>query len=35
MDYAPVLANLERWIADPRDRQQVLWETPARLFGFA
>jgi predicted TIM-barrel fold metal-dependent hydrolase len=35
MDYGPVLANLERWIADPRDRQQVLWETPARLFGFA
>jgi len=35
MDYALVLANLERWIADPRDRQQVLWETPARLFGFA
>jgi predicted TIM-barrel fold metal-dependent hydrolase len=35
MDYGPVLANLERWIPDERDRQQVLWETPARLFGFA
>jgi predicted TIM-barrel fold metal-dependent hydrolase len=35
MDYGPVLANLERWIADPRDRQQVLWQTPARLFGFS
>ena len=35
MDYGPVLANLERWIPDPSDRQQVLWETPARLFGFA
>jgi predicted TIM-barrel fold metal-dependent hydrolase len=35
MDYGPVLANLERWIADERDRRQVLWDTPARLFGFA
>ncbi len=35
MDYGPVLANLERWIPDERDRQQVLWDTPARLFGLA
>jgi len=35
MDYGPVLANLERWFPDERDRRQVLWETPARLFGFA
>jgi len=35
MDYGPVLANLERWLPDARDRRQVLWETPARLFGFA
>lgn len=35
MDYGPVLANLERWLPDERERQQVLWETPARLFGFA
>ena len=35
MDYGPVLANLERWLPDPRGRAQVLWETPARLFGFA
>ena len=34
MDYGPVLGNLERWFADERDRRQVLWETPARLFGF-
>jgi len=34
MDYGPVLTNLERWIADPSDRRQVLWDTPARLFGF-
>jgi predicted TIM-barrel fold metal-dependent hydrolase len=35
MDYGPVLANLERWIPDERERRQVLWDTPARLFGFA
>jgi len=35
MDYGPILANLERWFPDERDRRQVLWDTPARLFGFA
>ena len=35
MDYGPVLANLERWFPGEADRQQVLWHTPARLFGFA
>jgi predicted TIM-barrel fold metal-dependent hydrolase len=35
MDYGPVLANLERWIPDESERRQVLWDTPARLFGFA
>ena len=35
MDYGPVLANLEGWIPDEGERRQVLWETPARLFGFA
>jgi predicted TIM-barrel fold metal-dependent hydrolase len=34
MDYGPVLANLERWFPDEQERRQVLWETPARLFGF-
>jgi predicted TIM-barrel fold metal-dependent hydrolase len=34
MDYGPVLACLTRWLPDERDRRQVLWETPARLFGF-
>ena len=24
-----------RWLPDDRDRRQVLWETPARLFGFS
>ena len=35
MDYGPALANLERWLPAERDRRQVLWDTPARLFGFA
>jgi predicted TIM-barrel fold metal-dependent hydrolase len=35
MDYGPVLANLTRWLPDAADRRQVLWDTPARLFGFA
>jgi len=35
MDYGPVLGNLECWLPDERDRRQVLWETPSRLFGFA
>jgi len=34
LDYGPVLANLERWLPDERDRRQVLWDTPAKLFGF-
>lgn len=34
MDYGPVLANLNRWFPDDRDRRQVLRETPVRLFGF-
>lgn len=33
MDYGPVLANLNRWLPDDRDRRQVLRETPVRLFG--
>ena len=35
MDYGPVLAQLARWLPDERDRRQVLWDAPARLFGFA
>jgi predicted TIM-barrel fold metal-dependent hydrolase len=34
MDYGPGLACLQRWLPDAGDRQKVLWETPARLFGF-
>ena len=34
MDYGPPLVCLQRWLPDPADRRTVLWETPARLFGF-
>ena len=34
MDYGPGLACLPRWLPDSKDRQKVLWDTPARLFGF-
>ncbi len=34
VDYGPCLAALERWLPDPAARRQVLWDTPARLFGF-
>ena len=33
--YADALAALERWIPDAADRDRVLCQTPARLFGFA
>ncbi|KQP43162.1 amidohydrolase [Pseudorhodoferax sp. Leaf274] len=34
IDYAPLLTLLERQLPDAQARQQVLWETPLRLFGF-
>ena len=34
MDYGPGYACLARWLPDARDRRKVLWDTPARLFGF-
>ena len=34
VDYGPTLACLVRWLPDEADRNQVLWETPKRLFGF-
>ena len=34
VDYGPPLVCLQRWLPDPPDRRTVLWETPARLFGF-
>jgi len=33
-EYRQTLACLERWLPDENDRRKVLWETPARLFGF-
>lgn len=35
MDYGPPLTCLPRWLPDAQDRQQVLWDTPARLFGWS
>jgi len=35
VDYGPTLACLMRWLPNAADRRKVLWETPARLFGFA
>ena len=35
MDYGPALNILGRWLPDAADRNKVLWETPARLFGFS
>jgi len=34
MDYGPPATCLPRWLPDAADRQKVLWDTPARLFGF-
>lgn len=34
IDYGPELACLQRWLPDDADRRKVLWDTPARLFGF-
>ncbi|MFI4985890.1 MAG: amidohydrolase family protein, partial [Alphaproteobacteria bacterium] len=32
--YSAVRRAVERWLADPRQREAVLWSNPARLFGF-
>lgn len=34
IDYGPGLTALARWLPDPADRRKLLWDTPARLFGF-
>lgn len=34
VDYGPLLGCLARWFPDPGDRRKVLWDNPARLFGF-
>ncbi|HSB67961.1 MAG TPA: amidohydrolase family protein [Candidatus Methylomirabilis sp.] len=35
VEYGNLLRLLGRWLPSPADRQRVLWENPARLFGFA
>lgn len=35
VDYGPQLAFLEAILPDPAERRQVLWDNPARLFGFS
>jgi predicted TIM-barrel fold metal-dependent hydrolase len=35
VDYGPGLACLPRWLPDPADLRRVLWDNPARLFGFS
>jgi predicted TIM-barrel fold metal-dependent hydrolase len=35
LDYGPVLRALERWVPDVRAQNQILWDTPAKIFGFA
>ena len=34
MDYGPPATCLPRWLPDVKDQQKILWDTPARLFGF-
>lgn len=34
IDYGPVMSCLERWIPDEHQRRRILWDNPARLFGF-
>jgi predicted TIM-barrel fold metal-dependent hydrolase len=34
VDYGPNFACLPRWLPDPTERRKVLWDNPARLFGF-
>lgn len=34
VDYGPPMQCLSRWLPDAADRCKVLWDTPARLFGF-
>lgn len=34
LEYRQTVACLERWLPDADQRRKVLWDTPARLFGF-
>jgi predicted TIM-barrel fold metal-dependent hydrolase len=33
-DYRTAITFLQRWLPNPTDQRQVLWENPIRLFGF-
>jgi len=35
IDYGPEVSCLTRWFPDAADRKKLLWDNPARLFGFA
>jgi predicted TIM-barrel fold metal-dependent hydrolase len=35
VDYGPPSTCLPRWLPEETDRRKVLWDTPAKLFGFA
>ncbi len=35
VEYGALLGLLAEWLPSPAERHQVLWRTPARLFGFA
>lgn len=34
IDYGTILSLFEHLVPDPADRRAILWDTPARLFGF-
>lgn len=34
IDYGPQIACVERWLLNPEDRRKLMWDNPARLFGF-
>lgn len=35
IDYGPQLNSLKRWVTTEADRKKVLWDNPARIFGFS
>jgi predicted TIM-barrel fold metal-dependent hydrolase len=34
VDYGPQLRALNRWVRDTADRARIMWDNPARIFGF-
>lgn len=35
LDYGPSLTALDRWVSSDTDLHKILWDTPARFFGFS